>query len=62
MYCSLNFFYKCNRGLNAVDGSKYSLVREEILHDLDNSDDEADENTFKDDGDADDLNPFFDSD
>ena len=58
----LTFFTSVIGALNVVDGSKDSLVREEILHDLDDSDDEADKNTFKDDGDADDLDPFFDSD
>ena len=40
---------------NAVDGSEDSLIREEILRDLDDSNDEADENTNED---VDDLDPF----
>ena len=38
MYCSLNF--KCSGALNTVDGSEDSLIREEILWDHDDSDDE----------------------
>ena len=47
---------------NAVDGFEDNLIREEIPRDLDDSDDEADENTNDDDGDVDDLDPFSDSD
>ena len=37
--------------LKAVNGSEDSLIREEFPRDLDNSDDEADKNTYEDDGD-----------
>ena len=43
-----------------VDGSEDSLIREEILRDLDDSDDEAYENTYDDDGDVNNLDPFSD--
>ena len=48
--------------MNAVDGSEDSLIREATPRDLDDSDDEVDENTYEDDGDVDDLDPFSDSD
>lgn len=38
------------------------LDKEKIPRDLDDSDDEADESTYKDGGDVDDLDPFSDSD
>ena len=47
---------------DAVDGSKDDLIREEIMRDLEDNDDEADKGTCKDDNDVDDIDPFSNSD
>ena len=46
---------------NSVDGSEDDLIREEILRDLENSDDETYEGAGEDDN-VDDLDPFSNSD
>ena len=51
---------ECSGALNAALNT--AMIREEVLLDLDDSDGEADENPYEEDGDVDDLDPFSDSD
>ena len=64
MHCCLKFFTSVVGPWTQLMALKTIWIREEIMRDLDDNDDEADENTksYEVDGDVDDLNPFTDSD